>query len=62
MVRHPRNHHSCQPSHAATVTPPSAAVNAIKVYVTGTREDFRSEPLRMMRAHGVEFDERYVFG
>jgi REP element-mobilizing transposase RayT len=25
------------------------------------REDFRSELLRMLRAHGVEFDERYVF-
>jgi putative transposase len=25
------------------------------------REDFRSELLRMLVAHGVEFDERYVF-
>ena len=25
------------------------------------KEDFRSELLRMLRAHGVEFDERYVF-
>ena len=24
-------------------------------------EDFKSELLRMLRAHGVEFDERYVF-
>ena len=25
------------------------------------KEDFRSELLRFLRAHGVEFDERYVF-
>ncbi len=25
------------------------------------REDFKVELLRMLRAHGVEFDERYVF-
>jgi hypothetical protein len=25
------------------------------------KEDFRSELLRMLRAHGVEFDEKYVF-
>jgi REP element-mobilizing transposase RayT len=25
------------------------------------KEDFKSELLRMLRAHGVEFDERYVF-
>jgi len=25
------------------------------------KEDFRSELLRMLRAHGVGFDERYVF-
>jgi hypothetical protein len=25
------------------------------------KEDFRSELLRLLRAHGVEFDERYVF-
>ena len=25
------------------------------------KEDFRSELLRILRAHGVEFDERYVF-
>ncbi|MCC7316118.1 MAG: transposase, partial [Planctomycetes bacterium] len=24
------------------------------------REDFRSELLRLLRAHGIEFDERYV--
>jgi len=34
MVRRPRNHHSCQPTHAATVTPPTAAVKAIKVCVS----------------------------
>ena len=27
----------------------------------GGAKDFRSELLRMLRAHGVEFDERYVF-
>jgi putative transposase len=25
------------------------------------KEDFKSELLRLLRAHGVEFDERYVF-
>jgi putative transposase len=25
-------------------------------------EDFKSERLRTLRAHGVEFDETYVFG
>jgi hypothetical protein len=25
------------------------------------KEDFRDEFLRILRAHGVEFDERYVF-
>jgi REP element-mobilizing transposase RayT len=25
------------------------------------REDFKSELLRLLRAHGVDFDERYVF-
>jgi NADPH-dependent 2,4-dienoyl-CoA reductase/sulfur reductase-like enzyme len=27
----------------------------------GAKENFRSELLRMLRAHGVEFHERYVF-
>lgn len=39
---------------------------AVKRYIAGqtehhTKEDFKSEFLRMLRAHGVEFDERYVF-
>lgn len=25
------------------------------------REDFKTELLRLLRLHGVEFDERYVF-
>lgn len=39
---------------------------AVKRYITGQREhhakeDFKSELLRLLRAHGIEFDERYVF-
>jgi len=39
---------------------------AVKRYIEGQaahhkKEDFRCEILRMLRAHGVEFDERYVF-
>ena len=39
---------------------------AVKKYIAvqaahHKKEDFRSELLRMLRAHGVEFDERYVF-
>ena len=39
----------------------------VKKYIEGQaahhkKEDFRSELLRMLSAHGVEFDERYVFG
>jgi REP element-mobilizing transposase RayT len=39
---------------------------AVKTYIAGqaehhSREDFRTELLRLLRAHGVEFDERYVF-
>ncbi|MBM4108530.1 MAG: IS200/IS605 family transposase [Phycisphaerae bacterium] len=39
---------------------------AVKQYIAGQakhhrNEDFRSELLRILRAHGVEFDERYVF-
>ena len=36
----PRNHHSCQPSHAAALIPPSAAVKAVKVCVTGTPPEY----------------------
>jgi len=25
------------------------------------KEDFKSELLRLLRAHGIEFEERYVF-
>jgi REP element-mobilizing transposase RayT len=40
--------------------------DAVKKYIAGQathhkREDFRSELMRILRAHGVEFDERYVF-
>ncbi len=39
---------------------------AVKTYIAGQREhhgkeDFKSELLRMLRLHDVEFDERYVF-
>jgi len=38
---------------------------AVKKYIAGQvehhkKEDFKSEFLRLLRAHGVEFDERYV--
>lgn len=40
--------------------------DAVKRYIAGQaeyheKEDFKSELLRLLRAHGVEFDERYVF-
>ena len=40
--------------------------DAVKKYIAGQREhhakeDFNGELLRLLRAHGVEFDERYVF-
>jgi REP element-mobilizing transposase RayT len=40
---------------------------AVKKYIAGQAEhhkteDYKSELLRILRAHGVEFDERYVFG
>lgn len=39
---------------------------AVKRYIEGQaehhrKEDFRSELIRLLRAHGVEFDEKYVF-
>jgi REP element-mobilizing transposase RayT len=39
---------------------------AVKRYIAGQaehhkKEDFKSELLRILRAHGVEFDEAYVF-
>jgi putative transposase len=39
---------------------------AVKDYIAGQRDhhsaaDFKSELLRLLRAHGVEFDERHVF-
>ena len=39
---------------------------AVKKYIAGQaehhkKEDFKSELLRLLRAHVVEFDERYVF-
>jgi len=39
---------------------------AVKKYIAGQaehhrNEDFKSELLRILRAHGVEFDEKYVF-
>jgi len=40
---------------------------AVKQYIAGhaehhKKEDFKSELLRLLRADGIEFDERYVFG
>jgi len=40
---------------------------AVKTYIAGQREhhkkeDFKSELLRLLRAHEIDFDERYVFG
>ncbi len=39
---------------------------AVKKYIAAQaehhkREDFKSELLRILRVHGIEFDERYVF-
>ena len=39
---------------------------AVKKYIAAQaehheKEDFPSELLRLLRAHGVEFDEKYVF-
>jgi hypothetical protein len=39
---------------------------AVKMYIAGQaehhkKEDFKSELLRILRAHGVDFDEKYVF-
>ncbi|MEK6700767.1 MAG: IS200/IS605 family transposase [Planctomycetota bacterium] len=39
---------------------------AVKAYIVGQhehheKEDFKSEFLRLLRAHAIEFDERYVF-
>ena len=39
---------------------------AVKKYIAGQaehhrREDFKSELLRILRAHGVEYEEKYVF-
>jgi REP element-mobilizing transposase RayT len=38
---------------------------AVKRYIAGQtehhkKEDFKSELLRLLRAHGIEFDEKYV--
>ena len=39
---------------------------AVKKYIAGQHEhhkneDFKSELLRLLRAHEIEFDERYIF-
>ncbi len=39
---------------------------AVKKYIAGQaehhkKEDFKSELLRILHAHGVEFDEKYAF-
>jgi putative transposase len=39
---------------------------AVKAYIAKqaehhSREDFKSEHLRLLRAHGISFDETYVF-
>lgn len=40
--------------------------SAVKKYIAGQaehhrKEDYKTELLRLLKAHGVEFDERYVF-
>jgi len=40
--------------------------DAVKKYIAGQhehhkKEDFKSELLRILRLHGIEFDEKYVF-
>lgn len=40
--------------------------SAVRAYVAGQhehheKEDFKSELLQLLRLHGIEFDERYVF-
>ncbi len=40
--------------------------DAVKRYIAGQaehhkKEDFKSELLRILRAHGIDFDEKYVF-
>jgi len=40
--------------------------DAVKKYIAGQaehhqKEDFKSELLRLLRAHGIKFDERYMF-
>lgn len=40
--------------------------DAVKTYIAGqeehhSKEDFKSELLRLLRVHEIEFDERYVF-
>jgi len=39
--------------------------DAVKQYIAGqqehhAREDFKTELLRLLRAHGVEFEEQYI--
>jgi hypothetical protein len=39
---------------------------AVKRYIAGQAEhhkafDFKTELLRLLKAHGIEFEERYVF-
>jgi len=40
--------------------------DAVKHYIANQaehhkKEDFKSELLRLLRLHGIEFDERYIF-
>ncbi len=66
--------HSTFPSHAEFVWQEGYSVfsvsksqeEAVKKYIAGQaehhkKEDFKSELLRLLRAHGIEFDDRYVF-
>jgi putative transposase len=50
----------------AVFTVSKSQEDGVKGYIAGQREhhrqyDFSSELLKLLRAHGVEFDERYVF-
>ena len=54
------------PRFSCTSSSRPKAEGAVKAYIAGqaehhNREDFKSELLRMLRLHEVEFDEKYVF-
>lgn len=50
----------------SVITVSKSLEGAVKAYIAGQhehhkKEDFKSELLRMLRLHEIEFDERYVF-